>query len=257
MKLRAIGTGSKFCRHPLTPAAWLVVSGEELTLVGAPWSVVPSLERYGYDVTKLSVILILSPYIDQVAGLVELAYIFKNSKKKPVLAVPSKLMGVLRERVEPEIGFFLDEAFSLKSVTRLLIKEEYFSESIAYVANYLGPSVPSFGLRFENAKIFISGETKLNEDWLYKEMSCDLILHSCRTHTGSTGASPTLDEIIQLPLYLQSKIWLYGYENSTKDVEQPFPMMFLPPGAWVYDSDRRDKLINKERFIRENSKRQL
>lgn len=257
MKIRAVGTGAKFCRHPLTPASWLVVSNTDLTLVGAPWNIVPTLHRYGHDITKIAVIMILSPHMDQVAGLVELAAIFKEIKKKPSLVAPAKLLQLIRDKVEPELGFFLDEAFNLKAVTKVMIKEEYFSESISFVANYMHPYLPSYGLRFETAKVFLSGETKLNEDWLYKEMSCDLILHACNTLGNTIGAAPSLKEIEELPMYLQSKIWLYGYEVQTKENVQPFPMMFVPPGAWVFDSERRDKLLSKERFIRENSKKQL
>lgn len=256
MKIRAIGTGSKFCRHPLVPTSFLVSSGKDLTLIGAPWSVVPALERYGYNIQDISVITALSPQIDQIAGLVELAYHFRNKPKKPILACTAKIIEAVRERIEPEIGFFLDDAFSVKSVKKIIIKEEYYSEEIVFVQNFMHPNIPSIGLRFESSKVFIAGETKLNEDWLYKEMGCDLILHGCSTQATAVGVNPTPQEIQELPMYLQTKMWLYGYDADAKESEQPFPMMFLPPGSWIYDSERRDKLLSKERFIRENSKKQ-
>jgi len=257
VKIRAIGTGSKFCRHPLVPASWLIISGEDLTLVGAPWSVVPTLERYGYAIEKLAVITLLSPHVDQIAGLLELAGIFRHAKKKPILAAPGQLLSLVRTKLEGELGFYLDDAFDVKTIARLHIKEEYYSESISFVSNFLDPRIPSYGMRFENAKVFISGETQLNEDWLFKEMGCEAILHSCTTTKASLGKSPALEELKDLPTYLQSKMWLYGYEVDTKDAEQPFPMMFLPPGSWIFDSERRDKLLSKERFIRENSRKQV
>lgn len=256
MKVRAIGTGSKFCRHPLTPASWLVVSGEDLTLIGAPWSVVPAMQRYGYDPAALAVVAVLSPQLDQIAGLVELSSFFKDKKKKPCLVAPAKLIPLIRERVESETGHFLDDSFSVKAVSKLVIKEEYFSETVTFIPNFMNPLIPSYGVRFENAKLFISGETVLNEDWLYKEMGSDLILHMCNTPGTPIGTAPSVAQIQELPLYLQSKMWLYGYETAAKEMEQPFPMMFVPPGAYVFDSDRRDKLLSKERFIRENSKKQ-
>jgi hypothetical protein len=256
MKIRAIGTGSKFCRHPLVPSCWLVTSGSDLTLIGAPWPVVPALERYGYSVNNLAVITLLSPQTDQIAGLVELAVKFKGRMRKPILAGPARLIDAVRPRLEHELGFFLDESFDVKSVVRLSIREEYFTETISFVPNYLDPLIPSYGLRFDAAKVFISGETALNEDWLFKEMGSDLILHACRTKSNMSRAAE-LEDLQLLPLYLQNRMWLYGYDAEEQDAEQPFPMLYLPPGSWVFDSERRDKILSKERFIRENAKKQI
>ena len=251
MKVRAIGTGAKFCRHPLVPASFLIVSGNDLTLVGAPWPALPAIERYGYNLDQISLITFLSPQNDQIAGLVEIAGLV-NKKKKPILAAPAKLLSTVKLQLEDELGCFLGERFEVKSVTKMFIKEDYFSESIVFVPNYLDARIPSYGLRFEHAKLFVSGETQLNEDWLFKEMACEMILHSV---SSKSGRSPILSELQELPGYLQNKMWIYGYEAEAKDIEQPFPMLYLPPGSWIFDSDRRDKLMSKERFIRENSKK--
>jgi hypothetical protein len=256
MKLRAIGTGSKFCKHPLTPSSFLVISDQKLTLIGAPVSSTTALEKYGYDLDNLSVITFLSPHIDQIGGIIELAHIFKNKKKKPILSAPAKLLEKVRERIEPELGFFLNESFDVKSSVKIHIKEEFFTETIVFVPSFINPSIPSFAVRLESAKIFITGETAINEDWLFKEVGNDLILHSCRSTKSSGGVSPFVSEIQELPVYLQTKIWVYGYDISSKDLEQPFPMMYLPPGSWVFDSERRDRLLSKDRFIRENSRKQ-
>lgn len=253
MKIRAIGTGSKFCRHPLVPACFLVVSGKNLTLIGAPWPVIPALERYGYTLDQLSVITLLSPQNDQIAGLVEIAQSV-SKKKKPILAAPAKLIEAIKPKLEDELGCFLNDCFDVKSITKLHIREDYHSEVISFVPNYLDARIPSYGLKFETAKVFISGETQLNEEWIFKQMDCDLILHSC---SFRHGRSPAVSELQDLPGYLQNKMWLYGYEAEAKDVEQPFPMLYLPPGSWAFDSDRRDKTLSKERFIRENSKKQF
>ena len=250
MKVRAIGTGAKFCRHPLVPASFLITSGKDLTIVGAPWPVIPALERYGYSIEQVKLVTILSPQNDQIAGLVEIASLV-SKKKKPILAAPAKLLETVKARLEDELGCFLSDKFDIKSVTRMHIKEEYYSEAISFVPNYLDARIPSYGMKFENAKLFISGETQLNEDWLFKEMDCEVILHSC----SKAGRSPTISELQSLPGYLQQKMWIYGYDSEAKDIEQPFPMLYLPPGSWIFDSDRRDKLINKERFIRENAKK--
>ena len=115
MKVRAIGTGSKFCRHPLVPASFLVVSGKDLTLVGAPWPVLPALERYGYSIDQVSLITILSPQNDQIAGLVEIASQVAK-KKKPILAAPAKLLEVVKLRLEDELGCFLTDRFEVNQI---------------------------------------------------------------------------------------------------------------------------------------------
>ena len=256
MKLRAIGTGSKFCKHPLIPSSFIVSSDDKLTLIGAPLATTAALEKYGYKVEDISVITFLSPQSDQTIGLIELAHIFRNKKKKPILAAPARLLSVMRDRIETELGFFLTESFDVKSALKIHIKEEFYTEIITFVPSFINPSIPSYSLRFETSKIFLTGETSLNEDWLFKEVGNDLILHSCKSSDRSGGQSPLVSEIQELPMYLQSKMWLYGYDIASKDIEQPFPMMYLPPGSWVFDSERKDKLLNKDRFIRENSRKQ-
>jgi hypothetical protein len=123
MKLRAIGTGAKFCRYPLMPSSFLIISDRKLTLIGAPISSAAALERYGYKLEDLSVVTVLSPYIDQIGGIIELAHIFRNKKKKPILSAPAKLLEKVRERIEPELGFFLSESCVVKSSLKINIKE--------------------------------------------------------------------------------------------------------------------------------------
>jgi len=232
----------------------LIISGKTLTLVGAPWAAMPALERYGYSIEAVAVIMVLSSNYDQIAGLLEIAA-YSTKKKKPTLAVPAKLIGMIRSKLEEELGSFLEEYFDVKIIAKLHIKEEYHTEIISFVPNFMDPRLPSYGLKFENAKVFISGETKLNESWLFREMDCSIILHSCGTTRNNRSAA--VAEIQELPGYLQNKIWLYGYDSDAKNLEQPFPMLYLPPGSWIYDSERRDKILSKERFIRENSRKQV
>lgn len=210
-----------------------------------------ALDRYGYEASQLSVITVLSPQQDQIAGLVEIASMVRKHKK-PILAAPANIINAIAPKVEVEMGCFLNEVFDVKKISKFHIKEEYYSEVVSFVPNHLDPLIPSYGLKFESAKVFISGETKLNEDWLFKAMDCEIILH----HISQEGKrSPTISELQELPGYLQNKMWTYGYEKDAKELEQPFPMLYLPPGAWIFDSGRRDKILSKERFIRENSKK--
>jgi hypothetical protein len=52
-------------------------------------------------------------------------------------------------------------------------------------------------------------------------------------------------------------MWLYGYADNYRDLEDPLPMLFLPQGQCAFDSNRKAKHLEKERFIRENTIRLL
>lgn len=255
MRLRALGTGSKFCKPPLSPPSFVVETGSDIVLIGTPWNIMTTLSAYSYDVTKVSMVIIQNPMIDHIAGLVDLAWHVKDSSKKPMLAAPADLVAELYRRLALDIGVHLHDVFDIKTVTKVMIKEEFFSETIVFVPSYTPHMLPSYALRFESAEIFLTGEAMLNEDWLYKEMSSEIILHMCRTTKTAPGCSPTVQDIGDMPTYLLSKIWLYGYEVGTKEQEQPFPMLYLPRGAVVFDSSRRDKLLSKSRYINENSRK--
>jgi hypothetical protein len=86
MKLRAIGTGSKFCKHPLNSSSFIITSGDNIVLVGVPWGSVSAIEKYGYNINNISVITFLSPQSDQISGLSELAVLFRNKKTYTVSA---------------------------------------------------------------------------------------------------------------------------------------------------------------------------
>jgi len=260
MKLRSLGSGSSTCRHPLVPSCWLLQSAGATVVIGAPWQLAARLEAIGISLDQIDMILPLSPRGDQIGGLEEIAHYFMGKSKKPYLVAPEKLLQKIKERIEPAFLFYLKELFQVKAVSRIQVKEEHISETLSFVPNYLDLNIPSYGIRLEDAKIFITGETALNETWLFKEMGCNAILHSCNLSAGITGypGPPSLAELQTLPVYLQNKLWLYGYGNAFAEHEsQIIPMLFLPQGAAVYDSARRDKILNKERYLRENAKRLL
>lgn len=256
MKIRAIGTGSPNVKHPLIPSCLVVQSDEDIWMVGCPWPALSALERYSYDVNKLSLITFQTDRMDQISGICALAPLTRIRQEKPIMAAPSALIDSIKKKIEPELGFPLDEAFDIKRIQKMTIKEEYYQETIVFVRSTDDRHL-SYGLRFENAGLFVTGETELNEDWLFKEMASEIILHTCKTTAHTVSRAPMVEQLSELPLYLQNKIWLTGYEPDTREAEQPFPMMFLPAGAALFDSTRRDKLMNKSRLIREHTKKQI
>lgn len=259
MRLRALGTGSYNCRHPLVPTSWLLQTDHSQIVIGIPYQLPARLAMLDIPLEKIDMFIPLSARGEQIGGLEEIARYFLGKPDKPFLVAPDKLMQKVKERIEPAFLLYLQTMFRIKTVTKVTVREEHSSEELSFIPNYLDISVPSYGIKFEESKVFITGETNLNETWLFNQMDCDLILHSCVTDRIPPGhpSPPSLTELSTLPVYLQNKIWLYGYTNNHADILEPLPMLFLPQGSTVLDTSRRDKTLLKERYIRENSRRVL
>lgn len=231
MIFRNIGAGPQHARYPQAPPVFIIQSEDELIVVGCPPQLSWALEKFGLSLDKVSMILPLDSSISQFGGLDELGAFFKDRKKKPILACPSDLLSRILGRIE------YPSSFDCKAITKVSIKEKYFTETISFVPNYRDST--SFGFRLEESKIFVSGRCPVNEDWLFKEMNCDLILHYDE------------EALVDLPIYLQNKIWIYGYQGPFEKGSDPIPMLYLSQGTIVYDSDRKHKLIDKNRHIKE------
>lgn len=249
MKIRALGTGSTYSRHPLAPPCFLVYTDGAVVAIGAPFQLSTRLAALG-DENNLSMVVLLSSTFDQMAGLYELANLPRKSRI--VIATTAAIM----QDVKSKLAGFLPPGtlsfFEYKCVTKVSFEEEHFSETMSLVPNY-GPD-HSCAIRFENAKVMITGAAPLNEDWLHHHIDCDLILHQI-DERGITP-SPTIESLQKIPLYMQNRIWVYGYDDISKEA-QPFPMMYVTPLAWVFNSWRKQKIMSKERVIKENATKQL
>jgi len=252
MKLRTLGTGSKFCRHPLIPACFAIEAPDCFALIGAPAQAPARLEALGKSIKDLDMLILLDTGSNQTAGIEELCQIFEKQSTLPYLVAPQRVLSAVNEHFADYYGIRLSDSFNLRATLKITIKDQHHDEELVLVPH---PSDEmSYGLRLPNSGVFISGNCELNEDWLFKEMQSEIILHQCSTGSGD---GPGLDELGSLPIYLQNKLWLYGYHNNYQQVVDPLPMLFVPQNAVVFDSERRDKWLSKERYIRENSKRIL
>lgn len=232
MKIRALGTGNLFCRWPLIPSCWLIQTHNSNVLIGCPTQAPARLEGMGIELNKIEMVIPLGTSTADIGGLDEFGAAFTASKNKPYLAGPEKLI----ERVAARTTYI--DGFQKKSAKKIGINEEHITETITFIPNQNG----TYGFRMEFAKIYCSGPAPVSEETLSKQTDCDAILHE---------DGPALP---YLPVYIQNKIWLYGYKAPAEGAD-PLPMLYLPQGAFFFDSDRRDKLMAKERYIRENSKR--
>jgi hypothetical protein len=243
MKIRAIGTGSPYCRHPLVTSSFLVQSENSNVIIGCGFNIPAKLETINLSIDQIDMWIPLNSLSSEVAGLEEVAL---RSSKKPYLVAPSDLLSQVEKRLS-ESGLVkkLKNHFEMRASTKITINEEHLTETVTFIRNHLSIQ-PSYGLSLDESEIFISGETPVNDEFLHRHgMPAEIILHSY-----SEGLKA-------LPVYMQQKIWIYGYDNNYLNMEEPIPMLFIPQGTCVYDSDRKEKHLDKERFIRENAKRQI
>jgi hypothetical protein len=219
-------------------------------LIGCGFNIPAKLESINMSLADIDMILLLNSDLEQIGGLPEVADFSKRSGTKKFLVAPESVLENVRKYSSDFLDLDLDHCFDAKSCHRVVITEEHHSEEIKFIDNYHGKD--GHALLLESSKIFISGKMLPNEDFLHRYGApSDLVFHSC-VLSDSHG-----DELGSLPLYIQQKIWLYDYSNSCSEIAQPFPMLFLPQGTCVLDTARKDKLLSKERFIRESSRRQL
>jgi len=252
MKIRAIGTGSSFCRHPLVTSSFLIQSENSNVLIGCGPNLPAKLETINLSIDKIDMFILLSSRLDQVGGLEEVWS--KPREKKPYLVAPQLVLTSLSE--DNNLFKPIWDRFEVRSVKKMTINEENFSEEATFIDNYFGYS---YGLYLESSQIFITGRCELNEDFLHHHgATAEIILHDCSLDEDFYGKrAVSLKELQTLPLYIQKKLWIYGYNNSYLNQEDPLPMLFLPQGTCIFDSERKEKHLDKERFIRENSKRQI
>lgn len=234
MKLKAIGTGGPYCRWPLIPPCWLIQTHQTNVLVGCPPQAGARLELSGISIKEIDMVIVLGDSVSQAGGLDEIGYICGYREEKPYLVCPEVLLKKLALKYDNLSGF------QTKAVTKVGFKEDHITETFSFVDNHSG----GYGFRLEESKVFCSGIAKVNEEWLSAHMDCEIMLH--QEH----------QELTALPIYLQNKLWVFGYDKMQETADM-LPMLFLPQGSCVFDSDRRDKIMTKERFIRENSKRVL
>lgn len=252
MRIRALGTGSAFCRHPLVTSSFLVQSDGANIVIGCGPNIPAKLDAINMSSEQIDMWIPLSSSIDQIGGLFEVAA-SPAKAGKPFITAPHTIITQADEVFSRVTGSPLKEKFELRSALKVSFSEEHFSESLSFVSNH----GRGFGLFFDQAGVFITGDAPANDEFLHRHGSpAQLILHSCTLTEPATQKGPaTITELQKLPIYLQSKIWLYGYENSYLNRADPIPMMFLPQGTCLFDSSRKETHLEKERFIRENSKR--
>src|SRR4051812_19336387 len=108
MKIRLIGSGHSFCRHPLIPVSLLVQAGDGNLVINCPPQIGSKLESIDMSIADIDVWMMTSAKIMASGGLEEVCSL--KRAKPPIVAAPSLLMSVL------------DKLYYLNKATRQKVK---------------------------------------------------------------------------------------------------------------------------------------
>ena len=255
MKIKILGAGSAYCKHPLVTSSFLVQTETSNIVIGVGPNIPAKLSAIGLEIDDIDMWVPLHTRAEQSGGLEEVA---ATATKKPYVVAPNQVISEISKILGTSFSSAYEKKVGLKSALKIHINEEHYSEILTFIPNHF-KSQQSFSVLFETAQVMISGDTALNEDFIERHgMACEVILHTCVTDSKSSfEENAGLAELQTLPVYLQKRIWLYGYGNNYLNVEDPLPMLFIPQGHIVYDSQRKDPWIRKDKFIRDEGRRQL
>jgi hypothetical protein len=236
MKIRLIGSGSPYCRHPLVPVSLLVQTSDGGNLVvNCPPQISSKLESIAMSLSDIDVWLLTSAGVSWSGGIEEVCN--TQLTKSTVLAAAPSLMPTLREKYAPSRGS--NKKVSEVSSPKVRLEDDHFEEKISYDQS---------GVVFESSSVALT-----DIHGIAKFADCQTIL--CNVMNGTTDMSVEFDYLREFPLYIQAKIWLVGYGNTYQTIEDPLPIMFMPQGTCVFDSERKERHISKERFIASEGKR--
>ena len=245
MKIRAIGTGSSFCRHPLVTPCFLVQTSESNIVIGCGPNIPAKLESIGIDSVDMWVIP--STSLEQVGGLLE---VLKDSRLlgNPYLVGPANVLSCVESTLRATDRARLSDRFNVQPAHRIRVEDENTNETIKLIQRTEDLS-QGHDILFEDAKLFISNSAPSEDPAFLENLGkAKLILQrwdadSCFSDT--------------LPQDALHKTWLFAYPDHYRDLTEHKPLLFLPQGTCAYDSTRRDAYLDKERFVREAGRRLL
>lgn len=239
MKIRLIGAGYNFCRHPLVPVSLLVQPSDGGNVViNCPPQMSAKLESINMSLDSVDVWALTSTDVFRSGGIEEVCN--TPLKSSTVITAGTALMMQLKKKFNISRG--VNGKIKEVSSSFICVADEHYEERITY-----GRSANE--VVFENSRIVVVDLSTIHRhaEW------ANLILFD--VSSGSSDLSVEIDFLRDLPVYVQQKVWIVGYGNKYSEIEDPFPMMFMPQGTCVFDSERKDRYISKEKFIWDDGKR--
>jgi len=216
----------------------LVESGAIKMCIDCGRGAFASVEQYGLSLKDITHVLITHLHSDNVSGLEEAAFmtLFVHKFKVQLLATPTLLQRLWDKTLKGGLEFIEEAPGSLKRQSL----DDYF-DLIELSPNdwnsigkdlrvFLHPTdhvkgMESYGVEVEKItdeskkRFLYSGDTKFSPDLInhgFKE--CSHIFHDCQLSDQGGIAllrhHATYDQLLELPLEVRKKMWLYHYQDG-------------------------------------------
>lgn len=242
MKIRVIGTGYPHARHPLIPCTYLIQLDSTNIIIGCPPQIGSKLESINMKMSDIDLWILGDTRVSQSGGVEELSFIQTKTSKKPSVAATASILSKIGSKYKDGLKGKNIESLDTKSVLSVRVKDDNYEDSIKVIQE--SPTYSSYF--FTNSKIAISHISKLDKFLEISQiMICDI--------DGEDDVA--VEKLKELPVYVQQKLWVVGYKNDYQKMDEMFPILPLPQGSCIYDSERKEPYLSKERFIRDNAKR--
>ena len=229
MKITFIGSGAAFSTNNYH-SNMLITSNNKHLLIDCGSDTRFSLKDAGYSYKDIDSVYVSHLHADHVGGLEWLGLTNKFTSlehRRPALIAHKNILNSLwthclsggMETLETELAtletFFIPQYldypgnFQWENIKFQLVKTVHVKSN-----HHL---MDSYGLYFTtaNSKIFLTTDTTLViEEFLpYYEQS-DVIFHDCETQSLKSSVHSHYTELVQLPLNIRNKMWLYHYNTG-------------------------------------------
>jgi ribonuclease BN (tRNA processing enzyme) len=238
-KLLFLGSGSAFTVGTDNYQSNMLLIGDtgKKLLIDCGSDIRYSLYKEGFSYLDITDIYISHSHADHIGGLEYIGFSSKFDPRceKPRLYLDKEMMGNLwnnslsggMKYIENKIvtleEFFQpvkideDKVFSWENIKFNTIKLIHVNSGSVVI--------PSYGLFFEinGIKIFLTTDTQMNWDSLKKYyLQADIIFQDCETAKFPSGVHAHYQELLNIPLSIKNKMWLYHYHpgelpNAKKD----------------------------------------
>lgn len=214
-----VGTGSAFSKKYFNTSALVEFPNGYTLLIDCGHSVPQGLHKLGIGLDEIDGIFISHLHADHVGGLEEVALsnMYVHGGRKIDLLVPLPILtplwdNCLKAGLEPG-GFTLTDYFNPK-----VLYENYTNlldtTTIRIYRTQHVDKMKSFALGIGDA-IFYSADTLFDEGLITVAERYELIFHDCQLFDGGVHAS--LNELLQLPVAIQEKMFLMHYGDNRDD----------------------------------------
>lgn len=239
LKMTFLGSGSAFTVAPENYHSNVLLEiDKDSLLIDAGSDLRHSLREHNKGHLDIKNVYLTHLHNDHCGGMEWLAlktYFDPNYKDKPNLYLPESLACDLWDkRLAAGLGTLsginanLTTFFNLHALKR---HEGFIWQNIEFKLVQMihcyneYEFMPCFGLFFtyNNTRIFYTGDTQKAPIQLlafYEE--ADIIFHDCETQPHLSGVHAHYSELVELPLHVKNKMWLYHYNpgklpNAKKD----------------------------------------